>query len=119
MQLLPLFFLSVLLLSILLFSNMLFTMRYFSMLLLCIFQFSMLLVFMLQGSLIWLLGKVLKKKYKKVDRRFTLLNPPSPLQKVDRMYFFLFTMKKSFVKKKCLRRAKIIFSKSGKDLNSH
>ena len=32
---------------------------------------------------------------------------------------FFFTMKKTYVEKKCLQTAKIIFSKAGKDPNSH
>ena len=63
------------------------------------------------------LGKVLKKEYKTVDRRFTLLTTPPPAKSGPRVLFF--TMKKTYVGEKCLQRAKIIFSKAGKDPNSH
>ena len=63
-----------------------------------------------------------KGRFKKKDIKSGLAvhfaKPPTPSKKSGLRVFF-FTMKKTYVEKKCLRRAKIIFSKAGKDPNSH
>ena len=63
-------------------------------------------------------GRFQKKNYKKVDWRFTLINPPPPLQKVDCLYFFFYNVE-NLCEKKIITKSKDFFSsKGGKDPNS-